>query len=224
MISRLLRPSAVRRFDVVTGWLVAAHPDDRDDVEGAVSGSVSTAAEPVRSAGPPAARWLGSDAAEFREGGFVADPVTVISSGDQELAGDFDADAMKLEKLKGSRTDKRVNLLVQRLHLVVEGRPAPGQVSQGGLHSGEEQSILVLTQRDEVGSFRAQAEAAVDQGPFGQHDQLVSQWRRSSDHHSPPRVERLRAGLDSTGSGDPQGSDHLDDAGLCLRHRSRGLP
>src|SRR6478752_3421157 len=62
-------------FDVVAGWLVMAHPDDRDDVEGAVRGPVSSAAEAVTSAGASAAGGLGSDSAELGKGRFVADPV-----------------------------------------------------------------------------------------------------------------------------------------------------
>src|SRR3954464_5110852 len=59
-------------FDVVAGGLVVAHPDDCDDVEGAVGGAISSATEAVSSACPSAACRLGSDAAELGEGGLVA--------------------------------------------------------------------------------------------------------------------------------------------------------
>ncbi len=103
MISRLLRPSAVRRCDVVAGRLVVAHADDGDDVEGAVGGSVAAAAESVPAAGAAAAGRLWGDAAEFGEGGLVADPVGVVAGGDQELAGDLDADAVQLDQCLGRR-------------------------------------------------------------------------------------------------------------------------
>lgn len=48
---------------------VMPHSDDGDGVEGAVGGSVSAPAEAVTVAGASAAGWLGSNTAEFGEGG-----------------------------------------------------------------------------------------------------------------------------------------------------------
>ena len=48
-------------FDVVAGGLMVPHPDDGDDVEGAVGGPVAAAAEPVSAGGASAACWLWRD-------------------------------------------------------------------------------------------------------------------------------------------------------------------
>src|SRR5918993_5539911 len=66
-------------LDVVAGGLVMSHPDDGDDVEGAVRGPVSTAAEAVSAAGSAAAGWLWRDPAELGEGGFALDASGVVA-------------------------------------------------------------------------------------------------------------------------------------------------
>ena len=75
-----------------SGALVVPHPHDRDNVEGAVRGSVASSAEAVSAGGPAAAGWLRCDAAELGEGRFVADAFCVVAGGDQELASDLDPD------------------------------------------------------------------------------------------------------------------------------------
>ena len=76
---------------------MVAHPDDGDDVERTVGGSVAAAAEPVAAGGAAAAGGLGRDAAELGECGLVVDPFGVVAGGDQELAGDLDADTVQLD-------------------------------------------------------------------------------------------------------------------------------
>ena len=114
-------------FDVVAGGLVVAHPDDGDDVEGAVRGPVSAAAEAVTAGGSAAAGGLRGDAAELGEGCLVADAFGVVAGGDQELAGDLDADAVRARGARArlART-QCVDLPVECLDLA---RPVP---SSGG--------------------------------------------------------------------------------------------
>ena len=88
-------------FDVGAGGFMASHADDGDDVEGAVRCAVAAAAEPVPAGGSAAAGGLWCDAAEFREGRFVADPLRVITHGDEELAGDFGTDSVELDEVGG---------------------------------------------------------------------------------------------------------------------------
>jgi hypothetical protein len=82
---------------VFDGGGVVSHSDDGDGVEGAVGGSVSAPAETVSAVAASAAGWLGSNTAEFGEGGFVAYPLGVVAGGDQELTGKFGADTEQFD-------------------------------------------------------------------------------------------------------------------------------
>ena len=62
-------------LDVVAGGLVVPDADDGDDVERAVGGTVTAAAEPVTAGGSSAAGRLWCDTAEFGEGCFAVDAV-----------------------------------------------------------------------------------------------------------------------------------------------------
>jgi hypothetical protein len=117
-------------FDVVAGGLVASHPDDRDDVQGAFGRPVAAAAKSVTSTGAAAAGGLWGDPAEFGEGGLTVDPLGIVTGGDEELAGDLDPDAGQLERLGRGGSDQAVDLLVQRLDLLIEALPTAGQVAQ----------------------------------------------------------------------------------------------
>jgi hypothetical protein len=136
--------------DVVAGGLVVSHPDDGDDVEGAVGGAVAASAEAVAAGGSAAAGRLGCDAAELGEGCFVADAGGVVAGGDEELAGDLDADSVQFDEVGCGGLDDRFDLPVEGLDLLVEGLPAAGQVAQGGLDGGQEQSVGVVDQGEQV--------------------------------------------------------------------------
>lgn len=71
-----------RAFDVGQRLRVAAHPVDRDDVEGAVGLPVAAAVESV-SVGAAGAGGDGGDSAEGGEGPFVPDPFGVVAGGDE---------------------------------------------------------------------------------------------------------------------------------------------
>ena len=90
-MSRWVLPWAAAFGFVGAGFGVAAHPGDRDGVQGAVEVAVAAAVEPVP--GPLSAAGLQrGDAGEGGEGGFVADPAAV-GPADQQLRSDDGADA-----------------------------------------------------------------------------------------------------------------------------------
>jgi hypothetical protein len=66
-------------------------------------------------------------------------------------------------------------LLVEGLDLCVERLPASGQVSHCCLDAGQNQPIGIARQEEEVFGVGTQPGAAVDQGPLGEHHQLVTQ-------------------------------------------------
>ncbi len=78
--------------------------------------------------------------------------------------------------MSGAATRTRASIWwLRALISCVERLPAAGQVAQGGLDAGQQQPIGVAGQSEEVVGLGAQPQAAVDQGPLGQHDQLVAQ-------------------------------------------------
>src|SRR5215212_997490 len=166
------------------GWWVA-HADDGDDVKGAVSGPVAAAAETVPAAGASAAGRLWGDAAEFGKGCLVPDPVGVVAGGGEELAGDLDADPGQFDQCWGGDPDEALDLVVEGFDLGVERLPAAGQVSQCCLDPGQQQPIGIAGQNKEVFGVGTQPQAAVDQGPLGEHHQLVTQ-RGWGANHDPP--------------------------------------
>ena len=95
MISRFVRPSAVRRpsHDVVDRWLVVPHADDDRPIEGSVGLAVPTPIEAVSPSRPPGRGRDGTRAAELREGGFRANPLGVVAEDDQERSRGVGADA-----------------------------------------------------------------------------------------------------------------------------------
>jgi hypothetical protein len=92
-------------LDVVAGGLVVPDADDRNDVERAVGGSVTAAAESVTPGGSSAACRLWCDTAEFGEGCLGVDAVCVVAGCDQELSRQFDADAVELDELGCAGSD-----------------------------------------------------------------------------------------------------------------------
>ena len=86
MMSRLVRPAAMRRGDVVAGRLVEWHPDDDGSIEGRVGVSVAASIEAVPTGGHPRRGRDRAGAAELREGGLRTNPVGVIAEDDQQLS------------------------------------------------------------------------------------------------------------------------------------------
>ena len=85
MISRLVRPSAVRRATSSRGWLVESHADDDGSREGGVGLSVAASIEAVPAGGHPGRGRDRARAAELRAGGVRTNPVRVIAEDDQQL-------------------------------------------------------------------------------------------------------------------------------------------
>jgi hypothetical protein len=83
----------------------------------------------VAAGGPAAAGRLGCDAAELGEGCLGVDAVGVVAGGDQELAGEFDADAVEFDEPWCGGADQGFDLAVERLDLGIEVLPAAGQVA-----------------------------------------------------------------------------------------------
>src|SRR4029450_9636698 len=106
-------------------------------VEGAVGGSVAAAAESVPAGGSSAAGRVGCGAAEFGGGRLGADPLGVVPGGDQDLAGDLDADAEQVDQVGCGEPDEGGELPVEDLDLLVEGLPPAGQFAPGGLCPGQ---------------------------------------------------------------------------------------
>lgn len=210
-------------LDVGAGGCVVAHADDGDDIEGAAGGAVTAAAESVATGGAAAAGRLRGNAAELGEGGLAAEPFGVVAGGHVELAGQFDTDAEQLNKLGGGESDEVLDLPVECLDLLIEHFPAPGQVAQRGLDAGREETVGVVDERDQIVALGAQPQASVDEGAFGEHEQLVPQRRRSADHDAEQGVEGLGAGPHRAGPGDAQGADDLDEPGLGLGGCGSGL-
>ena len=162
-------------FDVGAGGLVVAHPDDGDDVEGAVGGSVAAAAEPVPAGGAAAAGWLWGDAAQLGEGCFAVDAVGVVAGGDEELAGDLDPDAGS-SRSSGAACFTSASICLLRVLISLSSafqrrarsRSAvlvPAISIRSGSATSDSRSL----------GFGAKPQATVDQCPLGQHDQLVAQ-------------------------------------------------
>jgi len=72
---------------------------------------------------------LGCDAAEFGEGCLGVDAVGVVAGGDQELPGEFDADAVEFDELGCSCSDQCFDLPIERFDPCIETLPAAGQVA-----------------------------------------------------------------------------------------------
>jgi hypothetical protein len=68
-----------------------------------------------------------------------------------------------------------LDLLVEEFDLVVESLPASDQVTQCGLDSHQEQPFAVARQGQQIIGFGRQPRTSVDQGPFGERDQVVAQ-------------------------------------------------
>jgi hypothetical protein len=196
---------------------------DGHDVEGAVGGPVSASAQAVSAGGPPAAGWLRCHAAEFGEGGFIVDAFGIVSGGDEELAGQLDTDAEEFDELRCGGANDDLNLFVECFDFAVKGLPPAGQVAKGGLDAGHQQALGVSTQVREVGGFGPKTEAAVDQGPLGERDELVAQRRWGADHDPEQGVESLGSGLDCAAAGDTQSAYHFDHAALGFWCGGRGL-
>ena len=76
---------------VGAGSGVVAQAAEHDDVEGVVGSAVTAAVEAV-TVGPTAADRERSGPAKVRERSLGAQPVGVVSGGDEQLPGDFGAD------------------------------------------------------------------------------------------------------------------------------------
>lgn len=85
----------------------------------------------MSSGGVSAAGSLWRDPAEFGESCLVINSVGVIADRDEELPGNFGADAAaELEEIGGSAGHEGIDLSVELLDLSVQCLPATGKVAQ----------------------------------------------------------------------------------------------
>lgn len=76
-----------------------------------------------------AGRWcvrcwpVGARSTEFRGRGLVADPVGIVADGDEELPGNFSADAVELDEAGGSVGHQGINLGAELLDLIIQRLP-----------------------------------------------------------------------------------------------------
>ena len=92
-------------FDIGTGAQAVAHADHHGQVQGAVGVAITTAVQPM----PPGSSAGGRDRrrpAQVGEGGLAAEPLGVLTGGDEQLAGMVVADREQLGGA-GERPDRR---------------------------------------------------------------------------------------------------------------------
>jgi len=88
------------------------------------------------------------------------DPLGVFPGGHQELAGELKADSEAGDEVGCGEGDQGCQLAVQCLGLGVEGPPAAGQVAQRGLDPGQQQSLGVAGQLEQVIDLGAQPQGS----------------------------------------------------------------
>ena len=133
MISRLVRPSAVRRATYATGRVVESHADDDAAIECGVRLSVATPREAVPAGGSPGRGRDRTRAAQLREGGFRVNPVWVIAEEDEHFGRRAGADTEA--RTEGGRRLSRQSreVPVVRRDFIGEGDPASGERPEGVL-------------------------------------------------------------------------------------------
>jgi hypothetical protein len=161
---------------------MVSHACDRDDVERAVRRAITAPAEPVPARRLAAAGRLRSDAAQLREGGFVADPLWVIANSHEELSGGLDPDAEQGDELRRRLLYERLDLTVEVLHLFVEGQPSTSELPQRSLRRSQKEPLWTIAELEEFVSLRPEAGTAVHERPLRQLDELIAQRRWRPDH------------------------------------------
>ena len=119
--------------DVINSPLVVPHADDDGSIQGSVGLSVAAPIEAVPAGGHPRRGWDRTRAAEFREGGFRANPVGVIAEDDQHLGRGVGADPEA--RTEGGRRLGRESreVPVVRRDFLSQGKPATGKRPEGVL-------------------------------------------------------------------------------------------
>ena len=119
--------------DVINSPLMVPHADDDGSIQGSVDLSVAAPIEAVPAGGHPRRGWDRTRAAEFREGGFRANPVGVIAEDDQHLGRGVGADPEA--RTEGGRRLGRESreVPVVRRNFIGEGDPAAGERPEGVL-------------------------------------------------------------------------------------------
>ena len=134
MISRLVRPSAVRRGDVINGRLMVPHADDDGSIEGGVGVSVAASIEAVapRSSLPDEA-GDGAGPAKLGEGGLRTNPVGIIAEDDQQFGRGVGAHTEALTEGRRCLGREAREMLVVYRNLLGESHPAAGERPEGML-------------------------------------------------------------------------------------------
>ena len=136
MISRLGRPSAVRRLTSlrVGEWYRIAHDDG--PVERGVSLSMPAAVETVAARRHPGRSRDGAGHAELGEGGFRMNPIGVVAKDDQHLGGGVGTDAKALTQRRRGLGGESTQVTVVVHDLDGESEPAPGERPEGMFRRG----------------------------------------------------------------------------------------
>ena len=187
--------------DVINSPLVEPHADDDGSIQGSVGLSVAAPIEAVPAGGHPRRGWDRTRAAEFREGGFRANPVGVIAEDDQHLGRGVGADPEA--RTEGGRRLGREAREVPVVHrdFLSQGKPATGKRPEGVLGGC---GGRVERARSEGGAAREQTVIGEGVEGFSQvgwriHDDLLQRDHRRGACF-PGRIPR-----------DLELPDHLDD-------------
>ena len=96
MISRVVRPSAVRRAAYATGGSMIAQAGDDGPMKGGVGLAVATAIEAMPTGGHPGGGGDGARPTQRGEGRFRPNAIGVVPKDDEHLGGRVGADAEPL--------------------------------------------------------------------------------------------------------------------------------
>ena len=112
------------------GTGIVAQAGQGDDPQGVVGLAVPAAVEAVAD-GLARGRLHGAGAAQRGQGGVGAEPVGVVSGGDQQAAGGLHPHAVAGQQSRGGPAGEDGQVGVERVQLGGEGLVAAGQIPQG---------------------------------------------------------------------------------------------
>ncbi len=197
--------------DVDAGAFVAAHADERDAPERVVGLTVAATVEAMPTH-PAGGGFEGRDAAELRERCFVAEPVRVVASGDQQDRGGVRADAAQLEQLGARPDDERLDLAVESVEFLVSW-----VIRRASSRSAKRVAVVGSL----ASATRNRAHVSIRSARF-ETPELVPQllWRGRGQRAQ--LVDGLDAGAHRRAAHDPQRADRFDVTVTGLRRPGGG--